>query len=316
MKIIDLHCDTIHRIYKSKKTVELFSNHFHVDIKKLKEGHSFVQCFAIFIDREEEKELQKTPYQTFIEMIDLYQGELEKNETYLRPVYGYQDIVTNQNNQLLSSLLTVEEGAVLEGKLHRLQELYDLGVRLMTLTWNYPNEIGYPNSHGSYRHQGLTSFGCDVVAEMNRLGMIIDISHLSDGGFNDVLRLSKKPIVASHSNARSIKNHSRNLTDDMIKALADKGGVMGINFCAAFLGDSATSQIGDMIRHIRHIKNIGGIDVLALGSDFDGIIGPLEISNFSKIDRLIQALEQSHFTAIEIEKICYGNALRLMSDIL
>ncbi len=316
MKIIDWHCDTLHRIYKSKEPVALYCNDLHIDIKKLKAGHSLAQCFAIFIDMEEEKKLGKGPYEVFTEMYSLYQEELAKNASYLRPALSYEDILSNQEKNLVSSLLTVEEGAVLEGHLDRLQKLYNLGVRLITLTWNYPNEIGYPNYKANYRQHGLTAFGHQVIEEMNRLGIIIDVSHLSDEGFYDVLKHSKTPFVASHSNARSVTNHPRNLTDDMIKALAERGGVMGINFCAAFLGNGQISKIEDILHHIRHIKKIAGIDVLALGSDFDGISCPLEIENFSYFNNLIETLEKNHFSSIEIEKLCYRNALRLLSDVI
>lgn len=191
-----------------------------------------------------------------------------------------------------------------------------MGVRAITLTWNYPNEIGYPNTNYEHKDKGLTSFGEEVVHEMNRLGMLIDVSHLSDQGFYDVARLSSKPFIASHSNARAIKNHSRNLDDNMIKTLSEKGGVMGICFERDFLGESEKARIEDMIKHIKHIKNIGGIDVIALGSDFDGCHPDGEISNIGEIEKLSYALKDNNFTEDEIDKIFYRNALRVIKDVL
>ena len=152
---------------------------------------------------------------------------------------------------------------------------------------------------------------------MNNLGMIIDVSHLSDGGFYDVSKNSRKPFVASHSNARAISNHPRNLTDDMIRTLALSGGVMGINFEKHFLGHNNLSRIEDMLAHIQHIKNIGGIDCISLGTDFDGISNKgLEVKNIGEIEKLSMALSKNNFSEEEIEKIFYKNALRVIKEVL
>jgi membrane dipeptidase len=165
-------------------------------------------------------------------------------------------------------------------------------------------------------NKGLTAFGREVVHEMNRLGMIIDVSHLSDKGFYDVAELSEAPFIASHSNSRSIKENSRNLTDEMIKLLAQKGGVTGINFFGSFLSNDNLSRVDDMVRHIKHIKSVGGIEVIALGTDFDGIEGELEIKNIGEIGILLQGLEKGGFSQEEIDKISYKNAARIIKDVM
>ncbi len=152
------------------------------------------------------------------------------------------------------------------------------------------------------------------MEEMNKLKMIIDVSHLSDGGFYDVVKHSKSPFVASHSNARAITDHPRNLTDEMIKILSNKGGVMGINFEKTFLGQSEEGKLSEMIAHIKHIKNVGGIDSICIGSDFDGIETPSEIKSSDEIEKLINALEKESFHESEIEKILYKNALRVIKE--
>ncbi|MPM36139.1 hypothetical protein SDC9_82734 [bioreactor metagenome] len=151
---------------------------------------------------------------------------------------------------------------------------------------------------------------------MNELGMIIDVSHLNDGGFYDVSRNSKKPFIASHSNARNVTGASRNLTDDMIKVLGNHGGITGINFCKFFLGESKISKVDDIIKHIKHIVNVGGIDVVAMGSDFDGIPDDLEMKDISQMYMLQDALLKSGFNEDEIEKMMYKNALRVIKDVL
>ncbi|MBY6798263.1 membrane dipeptidase, partial [Clostridium botulinum] len=167
-----------------------------------------------------------------------------------------------------------------------------------------------------FKENGLTSLGKDILREMETLGIIPDVSHLSDGGFYDLVKLCKKPFIASHSNSRDITNHPRNLTDEMIKLLSDKGGVMGINFCSSFLGNEEISSIEEMIAHIKHIRNIGGIDVIALGSDFDGIDNEVEIQNCSEFYKLYDVLKKNGFTEKDIEKIFYKNVKRVFNDVL
>ena len=189
-----------------------------------------------------------------------------------------------------------------------------MGIRFITLTWNFKNSIGYPNAGYKYKDYGLTEKGKDIVLEMERLGIIPDCSHLSDGGFYDLVDICKKPFIATHSNARKVTDHSRNLTDDMIVKLAEKGGVMGLNFCAPFLGSEKVPSINSMIQHIKHTKNVGGIDVLALGTDFDGIGNEVEIENIGEIGRLRDALLKENFTNSEIDKIFYGNIKRVLKE--
>ena len=164
--------------------------------------------------------------------------------------------------------------------------------------------------------RGLKSFGKRMVEEMNELGMIVDVSHLSDGGFWDVAKISKKPFVASHSNARAVTNHPRNLTDSMIRTIAEKGGVIGINFCPSFLSDKKISTINGLLRHIYHIYQVGGEDVLALGSDLDGISGKIQLDGCDKISLLAESLKRYRMSDRVLEKMWYKNALRVFHDTL
>lgn len=312
MYVIDLHCDTILQLMNNKEKLGLKSNAFSVDIEKLKRANSVAQFFALYIDLMS----QGDPLDRCLEMVDKFYRELEQNKEEIALATNYLELKNNQEHGKVSAILTIEEGGALKGKLRHLRNFYRLGVRLITLTWNFPNEIGYPNHNGLYTHKGLTPFGRELVHEMNLLGMLIDVSHLSDRGFYDVAELSHQPFVASHSNARSIKDHTRNLTDPMIKVLADKGGIMGINFAGDFLGNTGYSKVEDMVFHIKHIRKVGGIDVLALGTDFDGINPPLEIENIGEIYKLKDALKKEGFSQVEIEKIFYGNTLRVIKEVL
>ncbi|MDR0879576.1 MAG: dipeptidase [Clostridioides sp.] len=314
MKYIDLHCDTVYKMMEDTEKYGLRKNDFSIDVEKLAKGGCMAQMFALFLDQDENKNL----YEYCIAMSDKINFEIEKNSDKIALATNYGEIIANDRAGKISALISIEEGGAIEGSLDKLDEFYDRDVRLMTLTWNHVNEIGYPHCREEYTNLGLTEFGKLTVERMNELGMIIDVSHLSDGGFYDVAKLSKKPFVASHSNSRAMRNVSRNLTDEMIKIVANSGGVTGINFADYFLGDYGDnfSRISDMIRHIKHIQKVGGVDVIALGSDFDGIGSEVEIRDASEMDKLYQALKLEGFKDGDIEKIFYKNALRVITDVL
>lgn len=312
MNIIDLHCDTILRLMEEGGNSTLHSNPFSVDIEKLLASQAQAQFFALFVNKEKTGD----PLVRAIAMADRFYHELEQNSHYIALARNYAEFLQNRSEGRISAFLTLEEGGVLKGELVNLETFYRLGVRLVTLTWNYPNEIGFPNSRPDWRSQGLTPFGREIVAEMNRLGIIVDVSHLSDQGFYEVAALSAKPFVASHSNTRSLAKHPRNLADDMIKLLADKGGVMGLNFEKTFLSEAPVSRVDDMVLHVQHMRKVGGIEVIAIGSDFDGITSELELAHAGEMGKLIHALEKSGFSQDEIEKICWGNALRIIKETL
>lgn len=333
MKTADMHCDTISELYRKRKLGSkegLEENSGHVDLGKLRAGDSLLQNFALFVN------LGKTdsPWEDALEMADLYEEELKLHEDKAAPVYGYEDIEKNSREGKISALLTVEEGGICKGSLERLRYLYARGVRMMTLTWNYPNEIGYPainaQNYGkddvffyrkADREHGLTEKGKEFVSEMEHMGMIVDVSHLSDAGFYDVLQLTKKPFAASHSNARAVSPWVRNLTDDMIRKLADRGGIMGLNFCPDFLeevspGEENPGSIAAIVRHVKHIMNVGGAECIGLGSDFDGIDGHRELPDFSCMPRLEDALRKSGLTEEDVERIFYRNVLRFYKELL
>ncbi len=330
MRVADMHCDTLSEIYcaqKQGKETHLDSNSFHVDLDKLKTGDYGLQNFAIFTNVEE----TENPLEYAMELLDLFYMEMEANQDRISVVKTWKDIEENWKKGRLSAMLTIEEGAVCRGNLRILRDFYRLGVRMMTLTWDYDNELAFPNqvfwdgpmagTGIADTSRGLTETGLAFVEEMERLGIILDISHLNDAGIYDVFRYAKKPFVASHSNARAVASHPRNLTDDMIKKLAERGGVMGLNFCSAFLRDfrkreDAESLIRDMVEHIRHIKKVGGISCIGLGTDFDGIGGRMEIDSAAGLQKLALALEQAGFSISEIEAVFYGNVLRLYRELL
>lgn len=322
MKIADMHCDTMERIYHGYGE-SLFKNRLHVSAEKMRQGNYLLQNFAMFVDLKETKDATETA----LEMIACYESALKKTDSCLMPVRCYEDIKEHQRMGKMSAVLTMEEGGVLQGKLQNLQRFYDLGVRMMTLTWNYENELGAPNLLWDHtgmprwekrNEKGLTGFGVTAVEEMERLGITVDVSHLSDGGFWDVAAHTKNPFVASHSNASSLCNVSRNLTDSMIRLLGERGGVMGINFCEDFLTEAAyrdeESILEAIVAHIQHAVRVGGIEVCGLGSDFDGIEGNRAIRHAGMMSKLVEGLRTAGFLPSQIDKICSENVLRVYRD--
>lgn len=322
MKIADLHCDTISEIWKSRRAgrpQQLFQNNLHVDIQKMQKAGYLLQNFAMYID------LKKTsdPFAAVSEQIDVFYDEMEKNKDCIGIVTSYHEILANEKQGKMSALMTIEEGGCCKGELENLETLYQRGARMMTLTWNYPNELASPNlpadSFGSFDStKGLTRKGFAFIQRMEEIGMILDVSHLSDAGFWDIAKHTKKPFAASHSNARALSPHARNLTDDMLRVIADRGGVAGLNFYGRFLNptDDSHSSTAQMAQHVRHIVNVGGIECIGLGSDFDGITGELEMEDCSQLAKLIAELERAHFTGSEIEHILYKNVMRFYREML
>lgn len=318
MRIIDMHCDTIYLLQNSTEGIR--ANSLQIDLHKMKEAGYLLQNFALFVNMAE----VESPLETGLHMADIFYREMEKNQDFIRPVTTYDEIMKNKEQGLMSALLTLEEGEICKGSLPILRDFYRLGVRMITLTWNHPNSIGCSNSknnppYGEPDMTGLTEQGLLFIEEMERLGVIIDVSHLSDGGFYDVLNHTTRPFVASHSNARAVCGHCRNLTDDMIRKMGERGCVTGLNYFGAFVnpgGYDAKSTVEGLARHASHITNIGGIDCLGLGSDFDGFSGECDLTDCSKMYLLEDALKKQGFTSSDIDKIFYKNVLNLYREIL
>ena len=362
MYIADMHCDTIMKIWHSHRKGSPLSlsdtrgasEELMIDLGKLKAGGSLVQNFALFIDLGLPEDFdgdhstggilssvagepgRLSPWTQFNEMVRIYHDEIAANAGVIREALSYKDIEENRKNGLISSVLTIEEGGVLEGDVDRLQTLYDDGVRMMTLTWNYENELAYPNTPREESAQdflqyfrfvprtdnGLKEKGREAVEIMQELGILVDVSHLSDAGFYDVAEIVKGPFVASHSNARSVCGCNRNMTDDMIRTISEHGGVIGLNFCPVFVEEASREEdcrmtVELLANHARHMMNIGGRSVVGLGTDFDGIgKRSVEIEDASMMPKLVCGLERCGFTYDDIERICYRNVLDVYKEVL
>ncbi len=321
MKFIDMHCDTLMPFVNCDE-YSLYSNNSQVDFLKMKKGDALAQFFAVFFPPMKnfaEKGLENMTDELYFQLLtNGFYRELEKNSDIIAFAGNLNDIERNAKDGKMSAILTIEDGRIIDGDLNMLNKVYERGVRAIALTWNFENCFGYPNSlEKDIMRKGLKDFGIEAIEKMNDLGILVDVSHLSDGGFYDVAKYSKKPFVATHSNARSISPHQRNLTDEMIKVLAEKGGVTGLNFAPQFMDADITAThtpISNIIKNAKHIVNVGGIDCLGLGTDFDGIGGTQEISDSSMLPILWDSFAKAGFHESEIEKITHKNVLRVIKE--
>ena len=308
--MIDLHCDTIMQLLDHPDSGDLYRNTWKIDIEKLQKAHSKVQDFALFINLGETND----PYGRYEEMRNLCTTQIHLYGEHIQHVLSYQDVESVYESGKISALMSIEEGGVLGGDLNKLKQAYQDGVRLITLTWNYPNGLGEP--HCGEQHKKLTPKGIEFVEAMQDLGIIVDCSHLNDAGTEQLGDILDVPFVASHSNAREVTAHTRNLPDNLIKLIANKGGVIGLNFAQAFLGTSPVSRIDDIVKHGLYLINKGGEDVVALGTDFDGIKPDTEIKDASEMYRLYDAFKEAGLSVEQCEKLFWKNADRLLKEIL
>ena len=293
MKYFDLHCDTVYEC--SEKGKELLKNDLQLSLEGGENFESWVQTFAFWIPDVLRGE---DAYRQFLKEYTFLSRALEQEKQLHLYTPGASMIPGH-----CYAIPSVEGGAALGGVLSRVEELHQKGVRMMTLTWNGDNEI----AGGIYGSSGLTPFGEQVVAEMERLHMAVDVSHLNDQSFWAVEKKLGRPFAASHSNARSICSHPRNLTDDMIRAIIERKGLIGINFYVDFLSDSKEAGFEDILRHMEHVLDLGGEDVLAIGSDYDGATLPDCINCVKKIEKLYEVMVQ-YFGEKLTGRILYDNA--------
>lgn len=304
MPIIDLHCDTIDRLYNDK--TNLAANNYHIDLQKLKVGQYLAQWFALYLDMKAVKE----PFLDYVRKMHTYfLQEVEKNKDEIGLATDYKTYCDLKKQGKIAGFLSLEEGAPVGDTVEGLETLWQMGIRMMTFTWNHPNQLGAPH----HIDEGLTPFGKEVADRLNTYKMLLDISHLSERGVKDLAAIYKKPIMASHCNAYSIQPHSRNLSDEIIRLIANTGGVIGVNFYSVFLNGQDESLIEDIIRHIHHFYKVGGKDILAIGTDFDGMDCKLEVCNASKMDKLVTRLSKEYAMDI-VDAITYGNAERLIKE--
>lgn len=319
-----MHCDTISELYYRKcegKPYSLYENDLDIDIKRLAGGGAYVQCFAMFTYLTK----VESAYEHANALIEVYKEQLELYKDHIAPVLSFSDIDRNEKDGKISAMMTLEEGECTEGSPEKLKHFYDLGARMMNITWNFKNSLGHPNiidvNNGSVSpdtENGLTEKGKAIVEYMMELGMVVDTSHSSDRSFYDVADIVKGPFIASHSNCRELCGHTRNLTDDMIRVLAEHGGVSGLNYCPAFIKTGAERiTADDFADHVLHFIKVGGEDVVGLGTDYDGISSRrLQIKDPSYAPVLWDTLVSRGLSEDQADKVFYKNVKRVFRDVL
>ena len=268
------------------------------------------QCLAIYTPPQCTWSDMKAIHERFVKEMDVCKGHI------------VQATCTDEiRSNGLSAILTVEDMKATEGDWAKVEEVISWKPRIVGPVWNVANAYASPNSEDKAKMElGLSAQGRQLVELLSSHGIIIDVSHMSDGGFWDLVDMGV-PIVATHSDARALVDHPRNLTDDMIRAIADRGGIVGLNLCPAFLHDysdarspeTCESRIEDMVRHVMHMRSVGGDEVIALGTDFDGISGALEIAKVEELPRLLDALSDAGLPSSAIDRFWTGNALRVLA---
>ena len=352
--VIDMHCDTIALIRgcevqgenrrKGKtsepsffipteeeltKGVSLRRNGRNLDAERLKAAGYFCQCLGMCSSERSGRNAGVTAWEYLCQLCDTFDREVADCSDILRPVTTATEMENNYKEGFVSVLKTIEDSMAVGADLSHLEEMYRRGVRMASLTWNYENELAFGHHLTKTGLEiddknGLKPAGFDYIKAMEEMGMIVDISHLNDAGTRDVFNTLKPstPVIATHSNARALCRAARNLPDDLLKKLADRGGVTGINFCHSFLNDKyidgpeKLSLVCDMIEHIKYMKNLVGIDAIGLGSDFDGVTSKLEVNGCGEMQKIAEGMDRAGFTDEEIEKVFYKNVLRVFKEVL
>lgn len=306
MNYFDLHCDTIAECCNHK--VSIWENDLQLCVKRGSAIKSWVQVYAIWMD---DTLTDEGAYSYFKEVQDYFKKEVGNHSEEIVFCTSSQEIKEGLEEGRRVAILAIEGSKALGGKLERVEEFYNQGIRLMTLTWNGKAAVG--DGCMVEGAEGLTSFGRQVVLKMNELGMIVDVSHLAEKGFWDIVNISEKPFIATHSNSKSVCNHPRNLTDEQFKIMVERKGLVGMNFYPVFINGTDEADIKELLSHIDHFIVLGGEDIIAMGSDFDGAKMPRDLQGIQDIDYLYQLLVE-RYGRKQADKLYFDNANRFFKE--
>ena len=309
--VFDLHCDTALALSNPKESSAggLLKNQLHIDLERASQLPGYCQCFACFTTPAMEQWMQKKPEDVFERELSVIVSQVEMNKDLICQAYSAKDVAENRNNGKMSAILTIEGPAGFGFDPALLEMLWRVGFRISSLGWNEKNVLTGSHVTGG----GLTDMGREYVREAQRLGMLIDVSHISDEGFWDIMKVTQKPIIATHSNSRHVCNHSRNLTDDMFRAICETGGLAGFNQCAPFVGDKPTlDTICDHICHFLELDPDG--KHIALGGDLDGCDElPAGFDGVQSYPAMAEALLARGVGEKIVENIYWNNAMEVFT---
>ena len=308
--VFDLHCDTALELlgHDDRPERSLRKNNCHIDLERAGKLAGYCQCFACFTTPMMQEWMQISPETVFEKEIAILHKALRENSDVISQAFTARNVEENQKNGKMSAIFTIEGPAGIDFDPARLEQMYNLGFRITSLGWNEKNPLAGSNVTGG----GLTALGREYIKEAQRLGMIIDVSHISDEAFWDIMDMTQAPIIATHSNSRVICNHSRNLTDDMFRAICQTGGVAGFNQYDAFVGKNANMQIScDHFLHFMELDPDG--KHIALGGDLDGCDSlPEGFSGVDSYPNLADCLLDRGLSETNLYDIYWNNALGVM----
>ena len=315
--VVDTHCDTLGHFLRQSwlrrppRKLGERSDQGHIDLPRLVEGGVTCQTFAMYTGN---KAIVPEATLRALQMVDVFYSEIEANEGIVS-VTTPDEIEAAKEEGKATGLLSMEGAEPLMGDIGLLRAFYKLGVRMLSFAWNYRTPFA-DGLNAKRAESKLPDLGVQALKEMGRLGMVFDVSHLSDSNFLDVAEVMKDPFIASHSNCRDVCDHPRNLTDDMIRALADQGGVMGMNFAPAFVAKE-NATVENVVDHIDHIVDLVGPEHVGLGSDFDGIgQPPAGLEDVSRMPNITRVLVKMEYSDDDILKILGGNHMRVFKEVL
>lgn len=313
--IIDGHTDFLLSLTTTGRSFLEESSVGHVDLPRARRGHVGAMLTAVYLRNEF---LPQHALSETLSTVDLLKRTIAASNGQMELIRGHRQLVDCLERGVFGAILHYEGAEAIDPDFAVLRLSYELGLRSLGLVWSRPTIFAEgvgPTNEG----RGLTGLGRQLVRECNRMGILVDVSHLNDPGFWDVVEVTERPFVASHSNVRSLCNHERNLTDDQIKALAAKGGLMGINYAVGFLVEGARRgsdvPLGVLVDHIDYIVNLVGVDHVALGSDYDGAGVPDALKDVAHDVVLVEELARRGYDEGAIAKICRDNWLRVLGDV-
>jgi membrane dipeptidase len=313
--IIDGHTDYLLSLTKTGRSFLEGSEVGHVDLPRARRGNVGAMLSAVFIPNEY---LPQHALTETLRAVDLLKRTVAASKGQMELIRGHRQLVDCLERGVFGAILHYEGAEAIDPDFVALRLSYELGLRSLGLVWSRPTIFAEgvgPSNEG----RGLTGLGRELVRECNRMGILIDVAHLNEPGFWDVVETTERPFVASHSNVRSLCDHERNLTDEQITALAAKGGLMGINYAVGFLVEGARRgaevPLSALVDHIDYIVNLVGIDHVALGSDYDGAGVPDALKDVAHDIHLVEELARRGYDEGQIAKICRDNWLRVLGDV-
>lgn len=304
LSLFDTHCDTAYELFYRQE--QLSENSCHISLSNAKDYSKYVQLFAVWSHRKKDDE---TCWQDFFQIVENFDRLIALEHQSISRVRNNSDLEETLNSNRRAAILAVEDARLLAGDIDRLQILYDMGVRCMTLLWGGETCIG--GSHDT--QSGLTDFGKLVTQKCFEIGIIPDISHASEQSVDDVIEIAQaynKPFIATHSNSYSAYAHTRNLRDRHLKALLELGGTVGISMCCSHLRDCSeqNARIDDVVRHVDRYMELGAQDHLCFGCDFDGTDLPEGITNVGDLYAIAESLSKRGYSQELLDKIFWHNA--------